>query len=78
IKKKTVAEKEVRALSKKEEGRLVDESPHTLIFEFSGDNERILSVLESLKKKNGFLEIARTGDVALEKGSNVLAAGGRK
>ncbi|MDR1900018.1 MAG: acetolactate synthase small subunit [Treponema sp.] len=52
--------------------RVVDVSPATLTLEATGDIDKLNSLLQLLRPF-GVLELARTGLVALERGSSVLA-----
>ncbi len=58
--------------------RVVDVSPESLIIEITGTEDKIDGLVEMLKPY-GVLEMARTGRVAMARGSNVpvLAAGER-
>ena len=53
--------------------RIVDVSPATITIEATGDTEKLEGLL-LLLRPYGVLELARTGLVALERGSRVLAA----
>jgi len=53
--------------------RIVDVSPATITIEATGDIEKLNGLL-LLLRPYGVLELARTGLVALERGSRVLAA----
>ena len=52
--------------------RITDMSPTTVTFEISDSPDRI-DIFEEMLRTYGIKEVARTGIVALQKGSNFIA-----
>jgi len=52
--------------------RIIDVSPSTITIEATGDDEKLESLL-LLLRPYGIMELARTGLVALERGSSILS-----
>ncbi|HCU25996.1 MAG TPA: hypothetical protein DF383_13345, partial [Deltaproteobacteria bacterium] len=59
-------------LTESEGGRVLDDSdPRSLILEFVGEHQNLESLLKNLQAYE-ILEVVRTGNVAMQKGKNVL------
>ena len=63
----------MRLVSEVYRARIVDAAPDTLVIEVTGPSEKIDSLI-TLVRPYGIKEIARTGCVALERGSGAVAA----
>ena len=55
--------------------KTIDLSPRSVIFELTGDSEKINAFVEVVKEHN-ILELARTGSCALQRGDNTLGEKG--
>ncbi len=57
--------------------RIIDVNRRSVVVEVSGDREKVDALL-ALLREFGLMEVARTGQIAMERGANITALSGRR